>query len=173
MGRPIGTVRGKAPADRAHDRSQPVAMRGEPLGILLAHGLDPADQDFIALLDPLEAHAAVERQGFLRRIENLQEMAVQTGGGEAGDGLMDRLEGREQIAYQHDLRMARQRLEGGQARGGALVGRSIDEGRSLAELLIEADVLPAAEVSALLDPLRYIGVSALLVDRALEFYRGR
>jgi 3-carboxy-cis,cis-muconate cycloisomerase len=53
----------------------------------------------------------------------------------------------------------------------ALCRRSIDEHRPLAELLIEADVLPADEVTALLDPLRYTGVSAMLVGRALAFHR--
>jgi 3-carboxy-cis,cis-muconate cycloisomerase len=51
----------------------------------------------------------------------------------------------------------------------SLCRRSIDEGRSLAGLLIDADVLPAGEVTALLDPLRYTGVSDLLVERALVF----
>ena len=72
--------------------------------------------DLVALLDPGEAHPPGERQVFLGRIDDLQQMAVEAGAGKAGERRVDGLERRQKIADQHQLAGARQRLEGGQAR---------------------------------------------------------
>src|ERR1700736_417435 len=98
MWRPIGAMRREAPARRPDDRGQPVAMRGDPADILLAHRLDAADQDLVAVFDALETHAAVEGQGLLRRVENLQEMAAQAAGGELRDHSLNVLERRQKVA---------------------------------------------------------------------------
>ena len=58
-------------------------MPPEPLGIILAHALDAADHDLVALLDPLEPDAPVKRQILLRRIDDLQQMPLEPGRGKA------------------------------------------------------------------------------------------
>ena len=55
--------------------------------------------------------------------------------------------------------------------------RSAASGRTFAEVLVDdpviAGVLPAQEIGTLLDPEGYLGSSDVLIDRALELYRGR
>src|SRR5205814_10642096 len=93
------------------DRRQPVAMPLETLPVILAHGLDPADDQLLALLYPLEADAAGKRQFLLGRSDGLQQMTLEPGTGELRNGRMNRFERRQKIAYQYQLAGPPQRLE--------------------------------------------------------------
>src|SRR6266704_1287422 len=99
-------------------------MRRDPAGIFLAHRLDSADQDLVVVLHAFETYAAVEGQGLLRRVENLQEMTAQAGGGEARDHFLNVLERRQKITDQDELGVPRQCLECRQARCSLETGRA-------------------------------------------------
>src|ERR1700719_1385933 len=93
----------------------------EPLGISIADALDAADHDLVALLDTFKTHTPVERQVFLRRVDDLQQMALEPRRGEPGDCAVDGFRRRQEIPDKYQLRRARQRLEGGKARRIALI----------------------------------------------------
>src|SRR5580693_3900794 len=87
----------------------------EPLGISIADALDAADHDLVALLDTFKTHTPVEWQVFLRRVDDLQQMALEPRRGETGDCAVDGFGRRQEIPDEYELCRARQRLEGGQA----------------------------------------------------------
>src|SRR5215510_5798821 len=111
MGRPVGAVSAKAPAEGSGECSEAVAMASEPLRITIANALDPADDDLVLLFDTLEPHSSVKRQVFFRGIDNLQQMALEPRRRKARDCSVDDVEGGQEIADQRQLRGARQRLE--------------------------------------------------------------
>src|ERR1700759_1860669 len=115
MRRTIGAMETEAPAERGGDRSQPLAVTPEPLEISIADILDAADYDLVALLHTFKAHATVEWQVVLRRIADLQQMALQPRRGKAGDCAVDGVSRRQEIPDEHQLRRTRQRLEGRKA----------------------------------------------------------
>src|SRR6202030_1153624 len=87
----------------------------EPLGISIADALDAADHDLVALLDTFKTHTPVEWQVFLRRVDYMQQMALEPRRGETGDCAFDGIRRRQEIPDEYELCRARQRLEGGQA----------------------------------------------------------
>ena len=95
-------------------------MPPEAPDVIVAHGLDPADHDLVAFLDPLEADPAGERQILLGRVGDLQQMALEPGAGECATAALMRVERRQKIADQHQLPGARQRLEDRHAGAAAL-----------------------------------------------------
>src|SRR5919206_983155 len=103
MRRPVGAVIADRPTDRAGDRRETVAVALEALPVILAHGLDPADDQLVPLLDPFEADAAGERQFLLSRIDNLQQMTLEAGTRELRDRCMRGFERRQEIADQQQL----------------------------------------------------------------------
>src|SRR4029077_19755109 len=101
----------KAPADRPGDRGKTLTMPPEPVRIGVADGLDTADYDLLRLLRPLETDSPVEGEIFLKPGVDLQHVALEAGGGKAGDRRIDRVERRQEITDQDELAGARQRLE--------------------------------------------------------------
>src|SRR5437870_1835921 len=99
----------EAPADRPGDRGKTLSMPPEPVRISVTDGLDTADDDLFRLLHPLEADAPVEGQVFLGRVVDLQHVALEPGGGEAGNRRIDRVERRQEVTDQDELAGARQR----------------------------------------------------------------
>ena len=89
----------------------------EALPVILAHRFDPADHELVAFFDPFEPDAPGKRQLLLGRIDNLQQVALEPGAGELRDHRIDGFERRQEIADQHQLAGARQRLENRQAGG--------------------------------------------------------
>src|SRR5205814_618310 len=104
-------VAAAATAPRSGDRGKTLTMLPEPVRISLADGLDTADNDLLWLLRPLKADAPVEGQVFLGRIADLQHVALEPGGGKAGDYRIDCVERRQKVTDQDELAGARQRLE--------------------------------------------------------------
>src|SRR5262249_11352785 len=103
MRRPIGAVVANRPPDGTSDRRETVAVALEALPVIVAHGLDPANDKFVALFHALEADATCKRQFLLRRIDDLKQMAFEPAGSKLRHGRMDRFERREEIADQHQL----------------------------------------------------------------------
>ena len=66
-------------------------MALEAGGIVAPDALDPADDNFFAVLDAGKADASVKRQIFLGRVADLQHVAFQPGRGEAGESVVDHL----------------------------------------------------------------------------------
>src|SRR6516165_8058700 len=112
---PIGTVKPKAPADRSGDRRKPIAVALIAVGVIAADALDPADDDLVTLFHAGETNSSIERQIFLGRIGDLQQVALEPSCGKMRYGGIDRLERRQKVADQHELACPRQRLEVRQA----------------------------------------------------------
>src|SRR5438067_2908010 len=115
--RTIGAVEAEAPAEGCGDRGEALAMTAETVGISLADAFDAADHDLVALLDTFKAHTPIERQVFLRGVDDLQQMALEPRRRKAGDCTVDRIGRRQEIADEDQLRRARQRLESREAGG--------------------------------------------------------
>src|SRR5258708_13260479 len=107
MRRSVGAVNGEAPAGRAGDGGEPVAMLRQPPRVILAHHLDAADEQRILLLEALEAHAPGEGQRLLGGVEHLEEMAAQPIGGKAAHQRLDLPDRPQQVPGQPELAVAR------------------------------------------------------------------
>ena len=66
----------KRPAAPPAQQLQRRASRVQALDIFVAHAFGAIDQAAAFGFEPLEADAAAERQGFLRRVEHLDQMAM-------------------------------------------------------------------------------------------------
>ncbi len=94
-------------------------MAEETLQIGLADALDPREDQLALALQSGEAHATVEGQARLGRIEHAQKVALQPALGMRAQGGGDLLDRRQEIAAEHDLAEARQiRLDGKRGRIG-------------------------------------------------------
>ena len=89
--------------------ARPSRCRAEALGVVGAHALDAAEDDLLALLDAGEAHPSLERQILLGRIDDLQQVALEPGGGKARECGVDLFERRQKIADRDELGGPRQR----------------------------------------------------------------
>src|SRR3954447_15550789 len=101
----------QSPADRARHCGERLAMALKAPHIVVAKGLDPADHDLVTFLDALEANAAGKRQFFLGGIGDLHQVPFEPGAGELGDGGIDLLDRRQEVADPDKLSSARQLLE--------------------------------------------------------------
>src|SRR6516165_612206 len=109
----IGAMKAEAPPDSRGDRGETVAMMLEPRRIIPADALDAADHHLVALLDALEAYTSVKGEVFFCRVDDLQQMALETGSGKSRHCGADRLERRQKVADENQLGKSRQRLKVG------------------------------------------------------------
>ena len=79
-------MKAAAPAEGGSDRGESLAVVPEPVGIIAADAFDAADDDLVAFFDACKSDSSIERQVFFRWIDDLQQMALEPGRGEAGDG---------------------------------------------------------------------------------------
>src|SRR5580693_2822928 len=179
--RTISAMEAEAPAECRRDRSEPFAVTPEPLGISFADALDAADHDLIPLLYTFKTHAPVEWQVFLRRVDDLQQMALQPRRGETGDCAVDRFGRRQEIPDEYELCRARQRLEGGQAGTIGLIAAdqlgdprqcnpSADRGHAAAE---HGEALAAANEEARQRKEKQLGTVALVWPLGARHVIGR
>src|SRR3984893_15332959 len=92
----------EAPADCPGDRGKTLSMAPKPVGVSVADGLDTADDHLLWLLGPLEADASIEGQVFLCGIADLQYVALEPGGGKAGDRRIDCVERWQSVTAQDE-----------------------------------------------------------------------
>src|SRR5689334_3336392 len=98
MRRAIGAVMAQRPADRPGDVGDPVAMAAKAPDILLAHVLGAADHDFLGFRDALEPDATGKPEILHLRIDDLQQVPLETGPGELRDGSLNAVERRQKVA---------------------------------------------------------------------------
>ena len=117
--RPVGAVDEEGPVETAADQRQPLAERREPRLVVAAILLGAADDMTRAGLGIDELGAAGEGEGFLDRIDDLDEMGAGAG---ADDGIERRLglrQGIEEIAEQGDIGEAAERASDRASRASA------------------------------------------------------
>ena len=71
MRRAVGAVRQESPAVSAGNPGEGLSMRRKAGRVVVANGLDAADEDLVGAFDAFEANAPVVRQILLGRVEDL------------------------------------------------------------------------------------------------------
>src|SRR5581483_8915763 len=115
-GRPVGAVDGEAPAQPVGFGADFVAVARDTLFVIAAPGFRAARGNGAVASRLHEFDAAGIGKGFLRRIDDLDDVAAGAAGGKLADGAIDLGNGTPEIGQDYDLRQRRGREGGRQAR---------------------------------------------------------